>query len=115
MIQASGEPDLPDSPFAATECGYRLQVPLLFATVPKLRPRGLALIAEAHEQMQLDLSGVSAADSAGLALLIDWLACARSAGKRLIYLRAPPALMALARLSDVAPLLDGSPLPAQNG
>jgi phospholipid transport system transporter-binding protein len=98
---------LPETPFAAGEGGYRLQAPLLFSTVPRLREQGVALISAASGQLRLDLSGVAAADSAGLALLIDWLACARSAGKRLFYLRIPEALMALARLSDVAPLLSG--------
>lgn len=98
---------LPDAPFAQSEGGYRLQAPLLFSTVPTLREQGVALIGAAQEQLRMDLSAVTAADSAGLALLIDWLACARNAGKRLFYVRVPDALMALARLSDVAPLLTG--------
>lgn len=96
---------LPDAPFAPGQDGYRLQAPLLFATVPALRPQGVALIGAAQGQLRIDLSAVAAADSAGLALLIDWLACARSAGKPLVYERIPDALMALARLSDVEPLL----------
>jgi phospholipid transport system transporter-binding protein len=96
-----------DAPFTPDEGGYRLHAPLLFNTVPGLREQGVALISAAHEQLQMDLSAVTAADSAGLALLIDWLACARSAGKRLRYVRVPDALLALARLSDVAPLLAG--------
>jgi phospholipid transport system transporter-binding protein len=97
---------LPDAPFDESEGGgYRLQAPLLFSTVPKLREQGLALIRAAPGQLRIDLSAVTAADSAGLALLIDWMACARKAGKRLSYVRVPDALMALARLSDVAPLL----------
>ncbi len=101
--RAAGQ--LPDNAFVAADGGYRLQAPLLFASVPRLRAAGLALIDAAAGELRIDLSGVSAADSAGLALLIDWLACARSADKRLVYLRAPAALRALAQLSDVAPLL----------
>jgi phospholipid transport system transporter-binding protein len=96
---------LPGAAFAPDEGGYRLQAPLLFSTVPELREQGVALIGASHEQLRMDLSAVTSADSAGLALLIDWLACARSAGKRLLYVRPPDALLALARLSDVAPLL----------
>ncbi|MGH8257690.1 MAG: STAS domain-containing protein [Steroidobacteraceae bacterium] len=84
---------------------YRLQVPLQFATVPALRRAGLALIAAAQEELTLDLSGVPAADSAGLALLIDWLASARARNKRLRYAQPPQELLALARLSDVERLL----------
>ena len=96
---------VPEQAFAPSEGGYRLQAPLLFATVPPLRPQGVKLIEAAGGELRMDLSGVSAVDSAGLALLIDWLACARGAGKRLFYVRVPSALMALARLSEVAPLL----------
>ncbi len=96
---------VPDAAFLPADGGYRLQAPLLFASVPRLRPQGLALIDVAAGDLRVDLSEVAAADSAGLALLIDWLACARSAGKQLSYVRVPAALMALAQLSDVAPLL----------
>lgn len=107
MTAAQVGGQLPDAPFTPGEGGYRLQAPLLFSTVPALREQGVALISAAQEQLQMDLSAVTAADSAGLALLIDWLASARSAGKHLRYVRAPDALLALARLSDVAPLLGG--------
>lgn len=95
------------SVFAAGEDGYRLQTPLSFATVPEVRADGLSLIEAAGSELCIDLSGVVAADSAGLALLIDWLASARHAGKRLRYVRPPPVLLALAKLSEVAPLLEG--------
>lgn len=105
MSVAQGAAPVPDAAFAAADGGYRLQAPLLFASVAQLRAQGLALIEAAAGELRVDLSGVSAADSAGLALLIDWLACARSAGKRLFYVKVPEALMALAKLSDVAALL----------
>jgi phospholipid transport system transporter-binding protein len=90
---------------AAAPGTYRLQAPLQFGTVPRLLRSGLALIAAVQGELTLDLSAVPAADSAGLALLIEWLASARAAGKRLRYVQAPQALVALARLSDVEPLL----------
>ena len=86
---------------------YRLQAPLQFATVAHLRARGLALIDAAGEELTLDLSSVPAVDSAGLALLIEWLARARAASKRLRYRQPPATLLALARLSDVEALLTG--------
>ncbi len=95
------------SVFTAAEGAYRLQARLSFATVPEIRPEGLALIQAAGAQLCIDLSGVSAADSAGLALLIDWLGEAASSGKQLRYSRLPPALLALAKLSEVASLLEG--------
>ena len=105
MAARKASAPLSETPFARGDEGYRLQAPLLFATVASLRDQGLALIEAAGPELRLDLSAVSAADSAGLALLVDWLACARRAGKRLFYVRAPAALLALARLSEAAPLL----------
>jgi phospholipid transport system transporter-binding protein len=97
--------------FAATASGcYRLQAPLQFTTVARLRAQGLELIASAQGELTVDLSAVPAVDSAGLALLIEWLARARAGGMRLRYQQAPAALLALARLSEVEPLLG-----AQNG
>ena len=98
-------------PFVTASPGvHRLQAPLQFATVPALRPQGLALISAAQRELTMDLSAVPAADSAGLALLVDWLASARSQDKTLRYVQPPQGLLALARLSDVEGLLT-----AQNG
>jgi len=102
----------PAAAFAAVDAdGYRLQAPLRFGTVAALRGRGLALIDAAAGQLTVDLSSVPSVDSAGLALLVDWLAHARGAGKRLCYVRAAPALLALARLSDVESLLESASQP----
>jgi phospholipid transport system transporter-binding protein len=93
-------------PFVAVSAGvHRLEAPLQFATVASLRRRGLALIAAANAELTLDLSAVPAADSAGLALLVDWLASARAHHKKLRYVQPPQGLLALARLSDVERLL----------
>lgn len=95
---------------------YRLQAELRFGTVRALRPEGTGLIRSASSGLTVDLSGVSQADSAGLALLVDWLAVARAAGKSLRYLQIPPALQALSQLSEVQPLLQGGAGPGlQNG
>lgn len=98
--------DTAGTAFVADGAGsHRLQAPLQFGSVPQVRPQGLALIGAAGEGLTMDLSAVPAVDSAGLALLIDWLASARAAGKTLRYVRAPEALRALARLSEVERLL----------
>lgn len=56
-------------------------------------------------ELELDCSGVSAADSAGLAVLVDWLAWARHAG-RTLHLRGVPAkLIDIARISELDTLL----------
>ena len=94
--------------FVAASTGvYRLESALTFATVPALHRPGLERIAAAEGELQFDLHGVGATDSAGLALLVDWLAAARARHCTLRYGQPPEALLALAKLSDVEPLIGG--------
>ena len=80
---------------------------LSFATAGALLSPGATSIAsgEAHS---IDLAGVSGTDSAGLALLIEWLSLAQSAGQDLRYENIPNQLQQLATLSEVDELLSGS-------
>jgi len=83
----------------STDTGYRLSGRLTFATVPELA-RAPAPTGE------VDLGGVTRADSAGLALLLDWLAAAHGGGSPLHYHHLPPQLAAIARVSGIAEVLD---------
>jgi phospholipid transport system transporter-binding protein len=80
--------------------------PLTFETVARLfrtlekGPPGAAQIG------QVDLAGVSAIDSAGLALLLEWQSRAQSLGGRLAVHNAPENLLRLARLCEAVDLLD---------
>jgi phospholipid transport system transporter-binding protein len=84
----------------------RLTGVLDFATVGRLREQGLALF-EASPGILLDLAGVERANSAGLALLLEWLDLAQQRGQRLRLCNLPDSLQAIARISN----LDGR-LPA---
>ena len=98
--------------FVAIDGGaYRLDAPLIFATVPILRQPGLDLIAAAEAAVAFDLQRVTMADSAGLALLIDWLAEAGARQRTLRYLKVPEGLSELAALSDVEALIEPSAEP----
>jgi phospholipid transport system transporter-binding protein len=93
--------------FVATGPGaWRLEGPLTFDSVPALRPLGLQLLGPTDVALSFDLQGVPAADSAGLALLIDWLATARALGRSLRYVGVPETLRALAELSEVGALIN---------
>ena len=83
-----------------TASGYRLSGDLTFATVPALARKQAAPAGE------VDLGGVTRADSAGLALLLDWLAAARASGDGLTYSRLPSQLAAIARVSGIAEVLE---------
>jgi phospholipid transport system transporter-binding protein len=91
---------------AAGPGAWRLQGPLTFDSVPELRPRGLQLLGPGGGALTIDLQGVPVADSAGLALLIDWLAMARAQGTALHYVAVPGTLHALAELSEVGALIN---------
>src|SRR5690606_26556132 len=81
-----------------------LSGPLTLASVPWLW-KGLetpGLLADAREA---DLSGVHAADSAGLALLMAWKAHSLKLGGRLSFSGVPQNLLALAALTDAQAML----------
>ncbi|MGH8197421.1 MAG: STAS domain-containing protein [Steroidobacteraceae bacterium] len=59
----------------------------------------------ALKQAEIDLAKVERVDSAGLALLLEWSIAARESGRALSYRNVPPAIAALAGISDVSELL----------
>ena len=80
---------------------------LTFATAKGARESGLALLgaASAHA-IEVDCSGISASDSAGMTVLLDWLAFAKRAGRSLHFGNLPAQVQAIARISDVLELLE---------
>jgi phospholipid transport system transporter-binding protein len=75
-----------------------------FGTVTRLLPSGSKAILGGNAAV-IDLAGVTDSDSAGLALLIEWLSVARHAQRPLRYENVSPQLKQLARLSEVEDLL----------
>ena len=61
--------------------------------------------AAAPQRLEIDCAGLGTTDSAGLAVMLDWLAAAKLAGRSLQFLALPQGLAALARISDVEELL----------
>lgn len=88
---------------------YRLDGDMTFATVTALLPEGAAMIAAAGEALAIDLAAVGRVDSAGLALLIEWLRSAREAGKTITYHHTPEQMLAMARLSSLDVVLPLEP------
>lgn len=79
-----------------------------FATVPALAAEGERLLP-ASGRVEIDLSGVTAANSAGLALLLEWLEIARRRNLGLRFRDLPDPLVRLARLTNLTNLLPVSP------
>jgi phospholipid transport system transporter-binding protein len=79
---------------------------LTFATARAARLAGLEVLNAAPAlRLQIDCAGVTAADSAGLAVLLDWLAAAKRARCALKFTGLPQDLTALAKISEVEQLL----------
>lgn len=79
---------------------FRVDGVLDFATVPDLDARSATLFAGARRVI-VDLSGVTAANSAGLALLLEWQRQARRADRTLFIRNLPRALASLAAMSEL--------------
>lgn len=77
---------------------------LHFTTVSALLRVGVDAINGGRAAV-IDLNGVTASDSSGLALLIEWLSEAKAASRALRYENIPSQLQQLARLSEVEELL----------
>jgi phospholipid transport system transporter-binding protein len=87
---------------------YSLEGVLDFATVTRLAASGTALF-ERDAVIDIDLAAVEAANSAGLALLLEWMSVARARGARLTYRNLPDALTRIAAVSNLASLLPVAP------
>lgn len=83
---------------------YRLAGVATFATARALLERGSRAF-RGQTAVAVDLSGITAADSAGLAVLLAWLQEARAAGQTLTFGGLPAQLLATARVCGVEPLL----------
>ena len=58
-----------------------------------------------NDSITLDLNQVTSVDSAGLALLLRWIANARHGSVQISFLNIPEKLLSIARISDVDGLL----------
>ncbi|HEU4487131.1 MAG TPA: STAS domain-containing protein [Povalibacter sp.] len=89
---------------AVGEGRFRVSGVLDASTVTSLLQRSTAAFG-GLSTVAVDFSAVTESDSAGLALLLEWLRLARKAGRRLTYEEVPEQIVALARISEVEDLL----------
>lgn len=83
---------------------YQLSGAMTVATATRLLPEGLKVLA-ASSTAVVDLSAVTLADSAGLAVLLVWLSRAREIQCALSFSGMPAQLLAIARVCGVADAL----------
>ena len=79
---------------------------LTFASAREARQLGLLVLESSRAaQLIIDCSGVTRADSAGLAVLLDWLAWGRRKSREVSLENLPASLVAIAKISEVDGLL----------
>ena len=79
---------------------------LTFASARDARQLGvLVLDSSRADRLVIDCGGVTRADSAGLAVLLDWLAWGRRKSRPVSLENLPPSLVAIAKISEVDELL----------
>jgi len=83
---------------------FALTGSLSFKNVTALRSQGIDLFSEA-DTLVVDLSDVQRSDSAGVALLVEWMRFARSQDKTISYLNIPQQMLAIVRASSLDSIL----------
>ena len=79
---------------------------LTFANARAARNEGLhALCTSSARDLEMDCAGIAHSDSAGLAVLLDWMAIMKKEGRPLCFANLPSGLLAVARISGVEELL----------
>lgn len=94
-------------PFGFEDLGggrFRLSGHLGFESATHALAESHKLFAD-HKKLQLDLSGVESADSAGLALLVEWTGWAKREKRKLSFTNVPRQAVALAKISEVDEIL----------
>ena len=83
---------------------------LNFTTVPALwRQAQTRLNFTERRTLALDLGAVTRADSAGVALLVDWLGQARKGGCELRFVNVPAQMRSIIEVSGLTELIPAPP------
>ena len=77
---------------------------LSFASAATVFERSRKLFDD-HDRIEVDLSAVKYGDSAGLALLLEWVNWARYYVREIRYIGIPKQILAIARISEVEDML----------
>ena len=79
---------------------------LTFATARRVRAAAIRLLAVRDgPSLAVDCAAVTASDSAGLAVLLDWLALAKHQSRSIRFMNLPAPIRAVAHISEVESLL----------
>jgi phospholipid transport system transporter-binding protein len=89
--------------FASRGAGvYALSGRLTFQTVPGFQAHIGSVLQGDSQPVTIDMQGVSLADSAGLALMIEWLQRARAVKREVVFANVPEQVRQLIRVNGLA-------------
>lgn len=88
----------------AGEGSFLLSGEMTFATAEQILQKSEAPF-EAHTSIEVDLTGVTSADSAGLALLLEWVTWANHTVREIRFVGMPERVLAIAKTTEVDGLL----------
>lgn len=74
-------------------------------TVPAIAKTASAFLNGSSGTVTIDMSAVTRADSAGLALLVDWLRIAHRRQYELLFINLPEQLLRIAKVSELHEIL----------
>jgi phospholipid transport system transporter-binding protein len=83
---------------------FELHGKLTFETAASALEQSKKLFAD-HDRIAVDLANIVDADSAGLALLLEWINWARHYVREIRFENIPKQILAIARISEVSDLL----------
>jgi len=89
---------------ARGEGRFELVGDLGFQSVVKALDESKSLFSK-HSSIELDLAGVRRADSAGLALMLEWVNWARNNAHELRFSNIPAQIISIAQISEVEDML----------
>jgi phospholipid transport system transporter-binding protein len=84
---------------------FSVDEPMTFQTVPDLLARSSQWLQSGNGPVVFDLQRAQRADSAGIALLVEWVELARSQQREISIVNLPDQIEDLVRLNDLMPLL----------
>ena len=80
---------------------FEMSGQLTFQTVPQFETHAGSLLQGDAPSVTIDMRGVTLADSAGLALMIEWLQRARAAKREIVFTNIPEQVSHLIRVNGL--------------
>ena len=81
--------------------GVSIKGPLTFSTVPGLVPLAKSWLELGEDSIEVNLAGVTHADSAGVALLLQWWSILHTNHRRLRYTNVPKQVERFIRINGL--------------